>query len=111
VTATAPPLLAADLTEGLKRLKTAAMRRLAPELLGTAKAQRWNPEEFLRISTRRSLLRRLSARPPGRYLCRCRFGRGVTACRALRSDTQCFGSQFSLTGRCYSARGPQQSRP
>jgi DNA replication protein DnaC len=48
VTATTPPPLAADLTEGLKRLKMAAMRRLAPELLVTAKTQRWNPEEFLR---------------------------------------------------------------
>jgi DNA replication protein DnaC len=48
VTAATPPPLAADLTEGLKRLKMAAMRRLAPELLVTAKTQRWNPEEFLR---------------------------------------------------------------
>jgi DNA replication protein DnaC len=45
---TTPPPLAADLTAGLKRLKLAAMRRLAPELLVTAKTQRWNPEEFLR---------------------------------------------------------------
>ncbi len=45
---TAPPPLAADLNDGLKRLKMAAMRRLAPELLITAKTQRWNPEEFLR---------------------------------------------------------------
>jgi DNA replication protein DnaC len=45
---TAPPPLAADLTAGLRRLKLAAMRRLAPELLVTAKTQRWNPEEFLR---------------------------------------------------------------
>jgi len=45
---TAPPALAADLTAGLKRLKMAGMRRLAPELLLTAKTQRWNPEEFLR---------------------------------------------------------------
>ena len=45
---TAPPVLAADLTAGLKRLKMAGMRRLAPELLVTAKTQRWNPEEFLR---------------------------------------------------------------
>jgi DNA replication protein DnaC len=44
---TAPPL-AADLNEGLRRLKMAAMRRLAPELLVTAKTQRWSPEEFLR---------------------------------------------------------------
>jgi DNA replication protein DnaC len=45
---TAPPPLAADLTAGLRRLKLAAMRRLAPELPVTAKTQRWNPEEFLR---------------------------------------------------------------
>ena len=45
---TAPPPLAADLTAGLRRLKLAAMRRLAPELLVTARTQRWNPEEFLR---------------------------------------------------------------
>ena len=45
---TSPPVLAADLNVGLKRLKMAAMRRLAPELLITAKTQRWSPEEFLR---------------------------------------------------------------
>ena len=44
----APPALPADLNDGLKRLKMAAMRRLAPELLVTAKTQRWTPEEFLR---------------------------------------------------------------
>lgn len=48
MTATTPPPLPADLIEGLKRLKMAAMRRLAPELLVTAKTQRWKPEEFLR---------------------------------------------------------------
>jgi DNA replication protein DnaC len=45
--ATAPPL-PTDLEAGLKRLKMAAMRRMAPELLVTAKTQRWRPEEFLR---------------------------------------------------------------
>ncbi len=45
---TTPPPLAADLNAGLRRLKLAAVRRLAPELLVTAKTQRWNPEEFLR---------------------------------------------------------------
>jgi DNA replication protein DnaC len=45
---TTHPALATDLAEGLKRLKMAAMRRLAPELLITAKTQRWSPEEFLR---------------------------------------------------------------
>ena len=47
MSAAAPPL-AADLNDGLRRLKMAAMRRLAPELLVTAKTQRWSPEEFLR---------------------------------------------------------------
>jgi len=45
--ATVPPL-APDLVAGLRRLKLAAVRRLAPELLVTARTQRWNPEEFLR---------------------------------------------------------------
>ena len=44
----APPALAPDLAAGLRRLKLAAMRQLAPELLITAKTQRWAPEEFLR---------------------------------------------------------------
>jgi DNA replication protein DnaC len=48
MTAATPPPLPADLNAGLKRLKMAAMRRLAPELLVTAKTQRWQPEEFLR---------------------------------------------------------------
>jgi DNA replication protein DnaC len=47
VTATAP-VLAPDLADGLRRLKLAAMRQLAPELLITAKTQRWAPEELLR---------------------------------------------------------------
>ena len=44
----APPALAPDLADGLRRLKLAAMRQLAPELLRTAKTQRWTPEELLR---------------------------------------------------------------
>jgi len=48
-TVTAPtPALAPDLHAGLRRLKLAAMRTLAPELLLTAKTQRWAPEELLR---------------------------------------------------------------
>src|SRR5205085_2694714 len=45
----ARPPLAPDLAAGLRRLKLAAMRQLAPELLITAKTQRWAPEELLRI--------------------------------------------------------------
>ena len=47
MTAAVPPL-APDITDGLRRLKLAAMRRLAPELLLTARTQRWAPEELLR---------------------------------------------------------------
>jgi DNA replication protein DnaC len=48
VTAVAPPPLPADLVAGLRRLKLASMRAIAPELLVTAKTQRWSPEDFLR---------------------------------------------------------------
>ncbi len=40
--------LAPDLERGLKRLKLRAVRTLAPEVLQTAKVQRWAPEELLR---------------------------------------------------------------
>jgi DNA replication protein DnaC len=42
------PALPADLAAGLRRLKLAEIRRLAPELLVVAKTQRWSPEDFLR---------------------------------------------------------------
>jgi DNA replication protein DnaC len=42
------PALPADLERALRRLRLAAMRKLAPELLVVAKTQRWSPEEFLR---------------------------------------------------------------
>lgn len=45
---TIAPALPTDLETGLRRLRLAAMRRLAPELLITAKTQRWSPEELLR---------------------------------------------------------------
>lgn len=42
------PPLASDLDMALRRLKLAAIRHLAPEVLLTAKTQRWTPEELLR---------------------------------------------------------------
>ena len=42
------PALPPDLEAGLRRLRLRAMRALSPELLVTAKTQRWKPEEFLR---------------------------------------------------------------
>lgn len=47
MSATAAPL-AADLEAALRRLKLAAVRRLAPEVLQTARTQRWPPDELLR---------------------------------------------------------------
>ena len=43
-----PAPLAPDLEAALRRLKLAAVRRLAPEVMQTAKAQRWPPDELLR---------------------------------------------------------------
>jgi DNA replication protein DnaC len=42
------PSLAPDIDAALRRLRLKAMRELSPELLVTAKTQRWSPEEFLR---------------------------------------------------------------
>jgi DNA replication protein DnaC len=43
-----PPPLAADLEAALRRLHLGQVRRLAPQVLQTAKLQRWTPEETLR---------------------------------------------------------------
>lgn len=48
MTATTAPALSPDLVAGLRRLKLATVRRLAPELCLTARTQRWAPEELLR---------------------------------------------------------------
>jgi DNA replication protein DnaC len=48
MSAPTPLPLAPDLEAGLRRLKLAGMRTLAPELLQAAKTQRWTPEEVLR---------------------------------------------------------------
>ena len=44
----APKALAPDLVAGLKRLKLAKVRAIAPEVLQVAKTQRWAPDELLR---------------------------------------------------------------
>lgn len=49
MSAATPTPLAADLEGGLRRLKLASMRAVAPQLLVTAKTQRWTPEELLRV--------------------------------------------------------------
>jgi DNA replication protein DnaC len=52
------PDLAADLDAGLRRLKLAAVRRTAPEVLHVAKTQRWTPEEMLRTLSEAELAAR-----------------------------------------------------
>jgi DNA replication protein DnaC len=48
MSAPTPLPLAPDLEAGLRRLKLARIRALAPEVLQTATTQRWPPEEMLR---------------------------------------------------------------
>jgi DNA replication protein DnaC len=45
----APPALPAELTAVLHRLRLPYIRRAAPEVLATARAQRWDPAEVLRV--------------------------------------------------------------
>jgi DNA replication protein DnaC len=44
-----PPTLPEDLDAILRRLRLPYLRRHAPEVLATAKAQRWDPAEVLRV--------------------------------------------------------------
>ena len=44
-----PPPLPAELTAVLHRLRLPYIRRTAPEVLATARAQRWDPAEVLRV--------------------------------------------------------------
>ena len=46
--APAPPPLDAGLEQLLRRMRLPHMRRAAPEVLATAKAQRWDPAEVVR---------------------------------------------------------------
>ena len=48
MSAPSAPSLPADLVAGLKRLKLATIRSIAPDVLHVAKTQRWAPEEVLR---------------------------------------------------------------
>ena len=62
----ATPALPGDLEGGLRRLRLGAMRRLAPELLVTAKTQRWAPEEFLRTLVETEIASRDASNARGR---------------------------------------------
>ena len=49
VTAPAPPALPDELTALLRRMRLPYLRNAAPEVLATARAQRWDPAETLRV--------------------------------------------------------------
>jgi len=66
VTAAAAPL-ARDLETGLKRLKLATVRRIAPDILQTATTQRWKPEEVLRTLVEAEIAARDEANRRGRH--------------------------------------------
>ncbi len=63
----APAALAADLEAGLRRLKLATVRRIAPEILQTAKTQRWKPEEVLRTLVEAEIAAREDSNRRGRH--------------------------------------------
>jgi DNA replication protein DnaC len=69
--AAAPPPLAPDLVEGLRRLKLATMREQAPDVLQSAKTQRWGAEDVLRtllkaeIAAREAANRRIRLKQAG----------------------------------------------
>ena len=60
------PHLPADLEAGLRRLKLSRIRALAPELLATAKVQRWTPEEVLRTLIEAEITAREASNAAGR---------------------------------------------
>src|ERR1700720_4560624 len=49
MSAATPPPLPAELEALLRRMHLPYMRRAAPEVLATAKAQRWDPAEVLKV--------------------------------------------------------------
>jgi DNA replication protein DnaC len=61
-----PPPLAPDLEAGLRRLQWPHARAIAPDVLQTAKTQRWPPEEVLRTLLTAELTGREAARQAAR---------------------------------------------
>ncbi len=60
------PALPADLETALRRLRLAAVRKLAPELMVVAKTQRWSPEDFLRTLVEAEITARDESNARGR---------------------------------------------
>ena len=49
ITDTTPPALPEALDAALRRMRLPYLRRAAPEVLATARAQRWDPAEVIQV--------------------------------------------------------------
>ena len=116
------PHLAADLDAGLRRLKLAAIRRTAPEVLITAKTQRWTPEEVLRTLVETELaardasniVNRLKAAgfPVAKTLESLRRGRLVDPAESVRLPVEPgMDSHTTESGHHRARRDRQESTP
>ena len=79
---TTAPALPADFEAGLRRLKLATVRRIAPELFLDAKAQRWAPEELFRALVEAEVASRDASMAAARLK-----AAGFPVTKSLRSST------------------------
>ncbi|CAN5215797.1 ATP-binding protein [soil metagenome] len=99
------PVLAVDLDAGLRRLRLGAMRRLAPELMVTAKTQRWAPEEFLRTLIETEIASRDASNTRAR-LKAAAFPRPSTSSTSKRRRSR---RRPSTTSPASSSSGPERT--
>src|SRR3977135_200696 len=72
----APPPVPAELDALLRRMRLPHMRRTAPEVLATARAQRWDPAEVLKLLLNEEVAgRERSARATARVEDACPTGK------------------------------------
>jgi hypothetical protein len=113
VSAPTVPVLDADLTAGLRRLKLAAMRQLAPELLVVAKTQRWSPEEVLRALVEAEIAARDASNERARLKAATfpvlEDGRGVRPGRVLDPGTDQGVPDVPGVGACQGERGDDRT--
>ncbi len=103
-----PPALPDDIETLLRRLRLPHIRRAAPEVLATAKAQRWAPAEVLRnllgeeLAGRERSARALSCRPRPT----CRHGRLLERVHRDRRDERGGGGSPRRVWPCGGASSP-----
>ena len=93
VTTPTPPPLPDELDALLRRLRMPYIRNAAPELLATAKSQRWDPAEVLRVLINEEVIGRDAAtRRMRRKTANLPSGKTFATWRpaVLRRRTSCF---------------------